>query len=176
MRYSYQDVIPRVQRGVFIAQNAVVLGDVVIGEDSSIWFGAVVRGDVNSIRIGSRTNIQDGSVLHVTYEEWDLNIGNNVTVGHGAILHGCAIGDYCLIGMGARVLDGARIGDYCLVAAGSLVREGEKVPSSSLVAGVPAVVKRTLEPSEIEKIERSSQRYVAYKNDYMAGKYALLPE
>jgi carbonic anhydrase/acetyltransferase-like protein (isoleucine patch superfamily) len=176
MRYSYQGVNPHIPQSVFIAPGAVVLGDVRIGPDSSIWFAAVLRGDVNSIRIGSRTNIQDASVLHVTHEQWDLNIGSDVTVGHAAILHGCTIGDCCLIGMGARVLDGTQIGDYCLVAAGSLVREGEKVPNYSLVAGVPAVVKRKLEPDEIEKIASSSQRYVAYKNDYMAGKYTLLPE
>lgn len=176
MRYSYNGVNPRIHETVFVAANAVVLGDVEIGVDSSIWFNAVVRGDVNSIRIGARTNIQDASVLHVTSGRWDLKIGDDVTVGHAAILHGCTVGDCSLIGMGARVLDGAKIGDHCLVAAGSLVREGKSVPDHSLVAGVPAVVKRTLEPEEIEKIKRSAEHYVAYKNDYLSGKYVLLQE
>ncbi len=144
MIYTYKNVTPKLPKSVFIAPNAAVIGDVEIGEDSSVWFNSVIRGDVHRIRVGERTNIQDGSVLHVTYQRWALEIGDNVTVGHGAILHGCTISSNCLIGMGARVLDGARVGEFSLVAAGSLVLQGGKVPSNTLVAGVPAIVKRDL--------------------------------
>lgn len=174
MIFSYKDQNPKFVNSVFIAHNATVIGDVKIGKDSSIWFNVVVRGDVNEISIGERTNIQDGSVLHVTFEKWPLYVGNHVTVGHGAILHGCTIEDHCLIGIGARVLDGAHIGNYCLVAAGALVREGDKVPNHSLVAGVPAIVKRSLTSEEIELIKRSSERYVDYKNTYLKGGVMLL--
>lgn len=170
MIYSFEDKRPKVPDSVFIAPNAVVIGDVEIGEDAGIWFNTMVRGDVNAIRIGSRTNIQDGSILHVTFDEWSLQIGDNVTVGHGVILHGCTISHNCLIGMGARILDGAKIGEFSLVAAGTLVREGQRIPSRSLVAGVPAVVKRTLYDDEIKKIQRSAERYVGYKNKYLTGK------
>lgn len=169
MIYAYKDHKPKIPKSVFVAPNATVIGDVEIGEDSSIWFNVLIRGDVNRIRIGAQTNIQDGSILHVTLDEWPLHVGDGVTVGHGAILHGCTIGDHCLIGMGARVLDGAHIGANCLVAAGSLVREGVKVPENSLVAGVPAIVKRSLSQKEIEQIACSSERYVRYKKSYMEG-------
>ncbi len=167
MTYTYRNLRPEIPESVFVAPNATIIGDVKIGEDASIWFNTVIRGDVNWIRIGERTNIQDGCVLHVTLQKWPLQIGNNVTVGHGAILHGCTVQDCCLIGMGARVLDGAIIGEHSLIAAGSLVPEGEKVPKNSLVAGVPAVVKRALSSDEIRILERSAQRYVGYKQTYM---------
>ncbi|MFQ5753757.1 MAG: gamma carbonic anhydrase family protein, partial [bacterium] len=142
-----------------------------IGDDSSIWFNVVVRGDVNPIRIGEKTNIQDGSILHVRNQKAPLKIGSYVTVGHGAILHGCTVEDHCLIGMGARILDGARIGNYCLVAAGALVLESDKIPNNSLVAGVPAIVRRTLTSEEIELIKQSSARYVEYKHTYLNGEF-----
>ena len=160
MIYTYKNANPKLPKSVFVAPNAAVIGDVEIGENSSVWFNSVIRGDVHQIRIGERTNIQDGSVLHVTYQKWALEIGDNVTVGHGAILHGCTISSNCLIGMGARVLDGARVGEFSLVAAGSLVLQGDKVPSNSLVAGVPAIVKRTLTAAEVEQIKASAERYV----------------
>ncbi len=169
MIYAYQGKAPRLHESVFLAPGASVIGDVEVGEDASIWFGAIVRGDVNSITIGSRTNIQDGSILHVTNGKWPLHIGSNVTVGHGAILHGCVVQDNCLIGMGARVLDGARIGAFALVAAGSLVLEGEKIPGYSLVAGAPAVVTRSLTAEEIGQIKRSAENYVGYKKTYQDG-------
>lgn len=172
MIYRYKQSVPRIPKSAFIAPTATVVGDVEIGEDASLWFNTVVRGDVNSIRIGERTNIQDGSVLHVTFDEWALDIGSNVTVGHGSILHGCKISDYCFVGMGARILDGAKIGEFSLVAAGSLVLEGDRVPSHSLVAGVPAIVKRTLSQDEVEKIKRSAERYVSYKNSYLGGEFS----
>ena len=171
MIYSYKNATPKLAQSVFVAPNAAVIGDVEIGEDSSVWFNSVIRGDVHQIRIGERTNIQDGSVLHVTYQKWALEIGDNVTVGHGAILHGCTISSNCLIGMGARVLDGARVGEFSLVAAGSLVLQGDKVPSNSLVAGVPAIVKRTLTPEEVEQTKASAERYVKYKDSYLNGEF-----
>lgn len=166
----YINITPQIPESVFVAPNATIIGDVEIGDDSSIWFNVVVRGDVHQIRIGDRTNIQDGSILHVTYKKWPLNIGNNVTVGHGAILHGCMCEDYCLIGMGARVLDGAHIGKFSLVAAGSLVREGQKIPEKSLAAGAPAVVKRTLTEDEIQGIKQNAERYVGYKQHYLKSR------
>lgn len=171
MIYSFKNEKPRIADSVFVAPNAIIIGAVEIGEHSSVWFNTVVRGDVNHIKIGERTNIQDGSILHVTYKEWPLQIGSNVTVGHGAILHGCTIEDNCLIGMGARILDGAHIGKFSLVAAGALVLEGDKVPENSLVAGVPAIVKRSLTEDEIERIRRSAERYVGYKQSYLDGKF-----
>ncbi len=169
MIYRYNDIEPVIPASVFVAPNATVIGDVEIGEDSGIWFGAVVRGDVNPIRIGARTNVQDGCILHVTYRKWSLTLGDDVTVGHGAILHGCTVEDSCLIGMGAKVLDGARVGQFSLVAAGSLVREGYRVPKYSLVAGVPAIVKRTLTQDEIQQWQASAARYVSYKDEYLSG-------
>ena len=169
MLYSYNGLLPKMSPSVFVAPTATIIGDVEIGEDSSIWFNVVVRGDVNPIRIGMRTNIQDNSTLHVTYQKSTLNIGSNVTVGHAAILHGCTIEDHCLIGMGARILDGAYIGRFSLVAAGALIREGERIPEHSLVAGVPAIVKRSLIPEEIALIQRSADRYVGYKVSYLNG-------
>jgi len=171
---SYKNLSPKIPKSVFVAPNATVIGDVEIGEESSIWFNAVVRGDVNPIRIGACTNIQDSSILHVTLQKAILTIGSNVTVGHAAILHGCSIEDYCLIGMGARILDGACIGKYSLVAAGALVREGVSIPEHSLVAGVPAIVKRSLSLEEIELIKRSVERYVEYRKNYLDGGFKIL--
>ncbi len=168
MIHPHHNVPPRFGEKVFVAPNAVIIGDVVLGTDVSIWFGVVIRGDVNFIRIGDRTNIQDGVICHVTANKWPLQIGNSVTVGHGAILHGCTIRDFCLIGMGATILDGAEVGPYSLVAAGSLVREGQKIPPSTLAAGVPAVVKRILRPEEREFIKASADRYIQYKNEYLS--------
>ncbi len=171
MIYSYKDATPQIPDSVFVAPNATIIGDVEIGEDSGVWFNSVIRGDVNAIRIGEKTNIQDGSILHVTLKRWPLHIGSNVTIGHGVILHGCTIMDNCLIGMGATILDGARVGEFCLIAAGTLVLEESKIPSQSLVAGVPAIVKRTLNDDEVEKIKASADRYVNYKNSYQDGDF-----
>ncbi len=151
---------------MFIAEGAHVIGDVEIGKDCSVWFNAVIRGDVNYIRIGDRTNVQDNCVLHVTHERFPLTIGSDVTIGHGAILHGASVGNWCLIGMGSRVLDGAKVGDYVLVAAGAIVLEGFEVPSGSLVAGVPARVRRELRAEERETLVRSAQNYVNYVRSY----------
>lgn len=174
MFYSYNGIAPKIHPSVFVAPTATIIGNVEIGEDSSIWFNVVVRGDVNPIRIGSRTNIQDNSTLHVTYQKSTLIIGSDVTVGHAAILHGCTIEDQCLIGMGARILDGALIGRHSLVAAGALIREVERIPEQSLVAGVPAIVKRSLSAEEIALIRRSADRYVGYKQVYLTGSFRPL--
>jgi carbonic anhydrase/acetyltransferase-like protein (isoleucine patch superfamily) len=167
MIISFQGVSPKIPNSVFIAPDATIVGDVEIGEESSVWFKTVVRGDVNYIRIGRRTNIQDGCIVHVTVNTWPTLIGEGVTIGHGAIVHGCRVEDFCLIGMGARILDGARIGRYSIVAAGSVVREGTVVPERTLVAGVPAVPKRQLKDEEIAELEASAARYVEYKNTYL---------
>lgn len=165
---SFKDKSPRLADGVFIAPSAEVIGDVTIGINSSIWFLCTVRGDIDSIRIGDETNIQDNSVLHVTGGRFPLTIGNQVTMGHGVIAHGCTIGDRCLIGMGAVILDGAVIGDDSVVAAGALVPEGMIVPPGTLVAGIPAKIKRETTETERERIAEGWQHYVELKDVYLA--------
>ena len=146
--------------------SAEIIGDVVVGKDSSIWYNAVIRGDVNYIRIGERTNIQDGCLLHVRYKKYPLLIGSNITVGHGAILHACTIKDYCLIGMGAIILDNAQINSYTLIAAGTVVLNNTVIPEGVLVAGVPGKVMRDLSAAERTMIEESAQNYVDYVRTY----------
>ena len=150
---------PRVDPSAFVAGNAVIVGDVAVGRESSIWFGAVVRGDVGAIRIGRRTNIQDLCVLHVD-SDFDLTVGDEVTVGHRAILHGCRIGHRVLVGMGAIVLNGAEVAEECIIGAGAVVTEGAKIPPRSLVLGVPGRVVRGLDASELERIRAASDVYV----------------
>ncbi len=149
-----------------MAEGAHVIGDVEIGKDSSIWFNAVVRGDVNFIRIGERTNIQDSSVLHVTHKKYPLIIGSNVTVGHSAVVHAATVYDFCLIGMGAIILDNARVGPYALVAAGAVVAGDAVIPEGMLAAGVPAKVVRPLTEEERQSLIRSAQNYVEYVAAY----------
>jgi carbonic anhydrase/acetyltransferase-like protein (isoleucine patch superfamily) len=151
----------------FIASGVQIIGKVQLGEYSSVWYNAVIRGDINYIKIGRETNIQDNCVLHVTHE-LPVIIGDRVTVGHGAVIHGCVIEDDCLIGMGAIILDGARIGKGSVIAAGAVVRERMDVPPHSLVMGVPAVVKRTLDPSTIEMIRQAGQHYVELTKERLA--------
>ncbi len=152
---------PRLAPGVFLAEGAVLIGDVEVGRDASIWFGAVLRGDINGIRIGDRTNIQDGCILHVTHE-YGVRIGKDVTVGHAAVVHGCSVADGALIGMGAVVLDNARIGSRALVAAGALVPENFIIPDGMLAAGVPARLVRPLSEEEQERLLESAAHYVQY--------------
>lgn len=166
----YKGKKPHIGSGVFVAENASLIGDVEIGDDCSIWFGTVLRGDVHFIRIGSRTNIQDNSVVHVTNDLHPTVIAEEVTIGHGAIVHGCTIRRGALIGMGARVLDGAVIGESALVGAGALVSEGMHVPPRTLVVGVPARVKRELTAEELARLESSWQSYVEYKDEYLKEK------
>jgi carbonic anhydrase/acetyltransferase-like protein (isoleucine patch superfamily) len=166
MIIPYADIMPTVDETVFVAHGAVILGDVHIGKDSSVWFNVVIRGDVHQIRIGERTNVQDLSMLHVTCNKHPLTIGNGVTIGHCVMLHGCTVEDYCLIGMNATILDGAVIGHHSMVAAGAVVREGFVVPPRTLVAGVPAKIVRELSDAECEKLEQSAQNYIDYVASY----------
>jgi carbonic anhydrase/acetyltransferase-like protein (isoleucine patch superfamily) len=166
---SFDGKEPRVGARVFLAENVSLIGDVEIGDDASIWYGTVVRGDVNFIRIGARANVQDNCVIHVNHDDCPTTIGEEVTIGHAAIVHGCSIGRGALIGMGSRVLDGAVVGEQALVGAGALVPEGMHVPPRTLVVGVPARVKRPLTPEEIARLEQSWRNYVDYKDRYLVS-------
>jgi gamma-carbonic anhydrase len=163
--------VPTIGKNVFLAETCVVIADVVIGDESSIWYGTVVRGDVMPIRIGARTNIQDGSIVHVTKDQHGTAIGNDVTIGHGAIIHACTIQDRCLIGMGATILDGARIGNGSLVGAGALITPGTVIPPGSLVLGAPARVKRPVNDKEREQIIQGAKGYVELARRYLAGRH-----
>jgi len=152
---------PKIAPNAFVAQTAVVLGQVTLSAQANIWYGTVLRGDVGTIYVGERTNIQDGSVVHVTAGMFDTHIGADVTIGHKAIVHGCRIEDKVLIGMGATVMDGAEIGSYSLIGAGALVTPGTKIPEGSLAVGSPARVVRSLKPGERDLIDNSAAHYVA---------------
>ncbi|HEY4613365.1 MAG TPA: gamma carbonic anhydrase family protein [Bacteroidota bacterium] len=169
MLHPFKGIVPKIHESVHVADGAQIIGDVEIGEGSSVWFNAVIRGDVNYIRIGSRTNIQDNCTLHVTHQKYPLVIGSNVTVGHGAIVHGATVGDHCLIGMGAMILDDSKVGPYALVAAGSLVLEHFVVPEGTLVAGVPAKVRRALTEEERKGLDQAAQNYIHYVQMYRTG-------
>src|SRR5262245_5367712 len=158
--------LPVVHRTAYVDASAQVIGDVEIGPDSSVWMNAVVRGDVNTIRIGQRSNVQDGTVVHVMHETHPTRIGDDVTIGHAAIVHGCTIGNRVLIGMGATMLNGAVIGDDTIVAAGTLVTEGAVIPPRSLVMGSPGKVRRTLSDEDVASILEYAANYVGYKKDY----------
>jgi carbonic anhydrase/acetyltransferase-like protein (isoleucine patch superfamily) len=159
---------PRLHESVFAVEGALVIGDVEIGADSSLWFGAIVRGDVNSIRIGARTNVQDHSVVHVTSRTHPTSIGDDVTLGHRVTLHGCTVKDRCIIGIGAVILDGAVVGEESMVAAGTLVPPGMVVPPRTLVMGSPAKVKRELTVAEVAHLKQSAENYVRYARQYVA--------
>ena len=171
---KFEEINPVISSGAYIHDSALVIGDVHIGKDSSVWPFSVVRGDVNKIRIGDRTNIQDNSVLHVTHDGpykpggYDLHIGNNVTVGHKVILHGCHVGDDCLIGMGAVVMDGAVLQRHVLLGAGSLVAPNKTLEGGYLWMGQPARRVRELTSEEIESLSYSAQHYVRLKCRYQA--------
>jgi gamma-carbonic anhydrase len=162
----HRGVFPRVHSTAYIDESAQVIGDVEIGEETSVWMCAVVRGDVHWIKIGRRTSIQDGTVVHVMTGTHPTTIGDNVTIGHAAVVHGCTIENLCLIGMGAILLNGAHIGTGSIVAAGSLVVEEMRVPPRSLVMGSPAKIRRELTDAEIADIQLYADRYVAYRLDY----------
>jgi len=165
---TFQGITPTIAASAFIEDTAVVIGDVVMGEDCSVWFHAVIRGDVNYIRIGDRTNVQDLCMLHVTHDTHPLVIGSDVTIGHNVILHGCTVKDRVLIGMGAIIMDGAVIGEDCVVGAGALVTENTIVPPGSLVLGSPAKVKRPVSQQELAWIMESAQNYIKYARQYLS--------
>lgn len=162
----FQGMVPRIGSRVFVPDSALILGDVTLGDDVSVWFNCAIRGDVNWIRIGARTNIQDACCLHVTNEKHPLLIEEEVSIAHNVMLHGCTIRRNALIGMSTTIMDGAEIGEGCLVAAGSLVREGFKAPPHSLVAGWPATVKGPLSEKQRELAASVWTRYVRYKEAY----------
>tara|TARA_R110000868_G_scaffold313440_1_gene574417 strand:- start:1319 stop:1849 length:531 start_codon:yes stop_codon:yes gene_type:complete len=164
--YSYKDFSPKLGDGVYIAPSADVIGRVFLEDNANLWHQVVARGDVNDIRIGAGTNIQDLSMLHVV-EEIPLIIGKGVSVGHGAIIHACTIGDHCLIGMGSIILDGAVIGDHCVVAAGSVVAPGKKYPPNSMIMGSPAKVVRQLSEKEYEGYGNHYKSYLKYKDEFL---------
>jgi carbonic anhydrase/acetyltransferase-like protein (isoleucine patch superfamily) len=165
--HSYAGVSPRIHPTAFVEASAQVIGDVELAEDSSVWFCAVVRGDVNAVRIGRGTNVQDGSVIHVNRDGFPTVLGDYVTVGHGARLHGCRIASNCLIGISATVLDGAVIEEECLVAAGAVVPPGTKVPARSLLMGTPARVKRPITEDDLRLIHARTQSYLKLKDEYL---------
>jgi carbonic anhydrase/acetyltransferase-like protein (isoleucine patch superfamily) len=167
MLRPFRGVVPTVDPTAFVDLSAQVIGDVHIGAESSIWMNVVIRGDVHWIRIGARTNIQDGTVVHVQGGTHPTTIGDEVTIGHGAIVHGCTIADRCLIGMGAILLNGANVGAESIVAAGSLVPEGFVVPPRSLVMGSPATVRRELTDADAAAIRVYAANYVANRLDYV---------
>ena len=164
---AFQDSFPKVDDSVFVAENAVIIGDVEIEKDTSIWYNCVLRGDVNSIRVGEKTNIQDGTIIHVSRKkEYSTIIEHEVTVGHSATIHGCYIETGSLIGIGAILLDGVRVGKNSLVAAGSLVTPNTQIPERSLVMGSPAKVKREMTDEEVRDLERFWQGYVEMNGIY----------
>ncbi len=174
MILTYKESTPLFPSSAWIAPGATVIGDVEMGEESSVWFGSVVRGDVHRIRIGDRTNIQDLSMIHVThYKKPDQSdghptmIGNDVTIGHHVMLHGCTIEDACLIGMSATILDGAVIGRESIVGAGALVTGGKVFPPRSLILGSPAKAVRSLSDEEVEELYASAKRYVGFMREYV---------
>ena len=166
MLRRFRGILPTVDPSAFVDESAQVIGDVHIGPESSVWMNVVIRGDVNAIRIGARTNVQDGTVVHVQSGTHPTTIGDEVTIGHGAIVHGCTIEDRCLIGMGAILLNGARVGAESIVAAGSLLVEGFEVPPRSLVVGRPARVRRELTDADVASIRGYAGNYVRYRLDY----------
>ena len=166
--YELDGVAPQVAASAWVADSAEVMGNVVLAEDASVWFGTVVRGDCESIRIGAGSNVQDASVLHADVGQ-PLVVGDRVTVGHKVMLHGCTIGDESLIGIGAVVLNGARIGKNCLVGAGALVTEGKEFPDGSMILGSPARVVRQLSPEQIEGLRQSARHYMENARRFKAG-------
>ncbi|MBX3229912.1 MAG: gamma carbonic anhydrase family protein [Labilithrix sp.] len=167
--YSLNGVMPQLHPSVWIAPNATVIGDVVIGEGSSVWFGAVLRGDVFPIRIGARTNVQDNAVVHVTNGRAATTIGDDVTIGHSAIIHGCTVGNRCLVGMGSTVLDNAVIEEDVFVAAGSLVPPGARIESGGMAIGRPAKRVRPLNDMDRMEVAGAAALYVQYAQDHRLG-------
>ena len=172
----FRGVHPRIDPTAYVADNATVIGDVEVGARASIWFGTVLRGDVYHIRIGAETSVQDNTVIHVTHGAHATVVGSRVTVGHSVTLHGCTIGDRCILGMSATILDQAEIGDQCIVGAGSLVTPGTRIPARSLVLGSPARVKRQLTDEELRWLDSSADHYVELLRTYKADAEAEAAE
>ncbi len=164
---KYKHHTPVIHPSAFIAENATVIGRVVLGEDTSVWYGAVLRGDEASITIGKGSNVQDNATLHGN-DPCNVVLGEYVTVGHNAIVHGCTVGDDTLVGMGATILNGAVIGSHCIIGAGALVKENEVIPDYSLVVGVPAKIVRTLTPEQTAKIRKNADDYIGLAKDFLA--------
>ena len=167
MLLDYKGKLPKLGERVFIAEGAKIIGDVEIGDHSSVWFNTVIRGDVHHIRIGKHTNIQDLSILHVMKDQYPLILHDYVTIGHGVMLHGCEVASHCLIGMRATLLNNAKIGPNSIVAAGAVVTEGKVMPERSLIMGMPAKVKRPLTDDEVAHIDEYARRYYQYKETYL---------
>ena len=166
---KFKDKTPQVGEGTFLAETATLVGDVIVGARASIWFGAVLRGDVYHIRIGDETSIQDNTVIHVTDGRNATTVGTRVTVGHSVTLHGCTIGDHCIVGMGATLLDLAEIGERCIIGAGALVTPSTRIPPGTLAIGAPARPKRDLTAEELRWIEYSADHYVDLARAYLVS-------
>jgi carbonic anhydrase/acetyltransferase-like protein (isoleucine patch superfamily) len=166
MVINYKNYSPKIANNTFVAANSTIIGRCTIEDNSSVWFNATIRADVNEIKIGKNVNVQDGSVIHCDHE-YAVSIADNVTIGHNAIIHGCSISSNCIIGMGSTILDGASIGENCIVGANSLITTGKEIPSGSLVMGSPAKVVRQLSVEEIEGIKKSVTGYVALSKEYI---------
>ncbi len=167
MIINYLDKKPKIDEGAIVFKTAVIIGDVELKKGANVWFGSVVRGDVNSISIGENTNIQDNATVHVTSDTFPTVIGDEVTIGHNAVIHGTTIGNRVLVGMGAVLLDGCVIGNNCVIAANSILRNGTVIPEGVLVAGNPAKIKRELSADEIDGLKRSAANYVKYSLNYL---------
>ncbi len=160
-------ITPQFGKNCFLAENAVIIGDVVMGDECSIWYNAVIRGDVHYIRMGNRVNVQDGAVIHCTYQKAPTNIGNNVSIAHGAIVHGCTIHDNVLVGMGSIIMDDCVVESNCIIAAGAVVTKGTRVPSGSVYGGMPARKIKDIDPALSEgEIKRIAKSYVKYASWY----------
>jgi gamma-carbonic anhydrase len=168
--HEYKGKWPKLGERVFIAEGAQIIGDVEIGDHSSVWYNCVIRGDVDTVRIGRHTNIQDGSIGHVMRNECPLTLHDYVTIGHGVMLHGCTVESHCLIGMRATLMNDVIVGEYSIVGAGALITQGTKIPPRSLVIGMPARVKRALTEQEVASIDEYARRYYEYKETYLAMK------
>jgi len=164
----YKGKKPLIGRRVYVAPNATLIGDIKLGDDASIWFGTVLRADVQRIRVGARTNIQDNCTVHVTNDDWPALIEEDVTIGHNVIAHGCTIRKGAMIGMGSILLDGSEIGEESIIGAGSLVTEGMKIPPRVLALGSPARVRRPLTNEELERVRSSPRHYMEYKDVYLS--------
>jgi gamma-carbonic anhydrase len=164
---TYLTKKPTIGEGVFIAPSATIIGDVRLGEEASVWYGAVLRGDINFISVGKGTNLQDGVICHLS-DDYPLEVGNFVTVGHGAVIHACVIEDECLIGMNSTILDGARIGRQSIVAAGTVVPQGMQIPAGSLVAGVPATIRKALSPDRCLGLRKWAEKYLEVSKAHQA--------